>query len=646
MQEENKKSVDDLHDKLYSRTADIDIDPNERTPLSEDTSRPRVGWQDTESPEQLAPRPNLYTMSTSSRKTMSVPVKFFLSSLAFFCVALLVAVFFFFTGGNSISPQNIDLTVVMPSVIDGGKTSSVQIVITNRNQADLELADLIITYPNSTRDPAHPGESLMHERQSIGTIAPGQTVQRTAQAVFYGQEGQQQKIAVQLQYNIEGSNAIFERDADVTFTVGSSPVSISVSSPSEAISDQQFAMDIAVQSNAPEAINDVAIQGQYPFGFTVANTSPTASAGGTLWRLGTLAPGERKVIRLVGSLNGQDGDSRVFYFLAGSNVEETDTRIKVPFLSVPQTLVVHRAFITGQIAVAGQTGKTITVPAGSEVQGTVTWANNLPMSVSDVSLKLSFSGPVVDMDSISAQTGFYQSSDGSILWSKDKEGSLGEVAPGQTGTLPFSFSTKAPGAGGTLYSNGSVTLNLTIEGTRQGQTNVPEHISSAASTQVRLSSVASLASQALHFSGPFSNTGPMPPIAGQTTTYTVLWTVSNSSNTIANAAVSATLPSYVNFITAAPGSGITYDTKSRTVTWSLGDVKAGTGFGSAARSGAFQVSLSPSTSQRGQSPALTGTATLTGQDRFTQAQVNATAGGPTTQLQNDGNYNSSMGSVQ
>lgn len=174
---------------------------------------------------------------------------------------------------------------------------------------------------------------------------------------------------------------------------------------------------------------------------------------------------------------------------------------------------------------------------------------------------------------------------------------------------------------------------------------MPETVSSAASTEVQVSSVARLTAQALHFSGAFANTGPMPPVPGQKTTYTVEWGATNTSNTIANAIVSATLPTYVTFVSAGAGSGITYDTKSRTVTWTMGDVEAGAGFTKPSRTAAFQVSLLPSSSQSGQSPALTGPATLSAQDRFAQVQVTATADAPTTQLSNDAGYSANMGVV-
>lgn len=638
-----KDSVEGLKDKLYSRTDDVSGDPNDRTPLSERHSDIPVGWN--EPPMPPVPPPQTLQNMASPKKGWSLASKFFLVSIFFFIVAAGGAGYIFFYGNTGISPQNIDIQVVMPSVIDGGKASGIQVLIHNRNQANLKLANLVINYPDGTRSTVDPEQALKHEKQTIGSISAGQTVQRTAQAIFYGQEGQTQDVSVQLEYSIEGSNAVFEKNANASFTVGSSPVSISISAPAEAISNQQFSFDVTVQSNSLGPVQDVVIQARYPFGFTVGKTSPEAQVGGTLWRLGEMKPGDSKVLHITGTLDGQDGDTRVFYFLAGSDSDETNTTVKVPFLSVPATLVVHRPFITAQLAVNGKTGRTISIPSTGSIEGAVSWTNNLPDPISDVEITLSLAGPTLDTDSVGASTGFYQSSDTTIVWSKDQNQQLALVPPGGTGTFPFHFSTKAPGAGGTLYSNPAITLNVAIKGVRQGQTDVPEHVVSAASSQVYVSSITALTAVASHFTGPFSNTGPMPPTPGQPTTYTITWTVTNTSNTIANGVVSATLPTYVTYLAAPQGSGISYDPGSRTVTWTLGDVKAGTGFTNPARTASFQVSLLPSASQRGTSPSLTGAASFMGQDRFAQVQVNATAAGPTTALGSEQGYTPAMGII-
>jgi hypothetical protein len=135
----------------------------------------------------------------------------------------------------------------------------------------------------------------------------------------------------------------------------------------------------------------------------------------------------------------------------------------------------------------------------------------------------------------------------------------------------------------------------------------------------------------------------MPPRAETATTYTVVWTVKNSSNAVGNGTVTATLPTtYVKFLSAQSGSGITYNEGSRTVTWVLGDIKAGAGYNLASRTGAFQVEFTPSASQIGQAPALTSAPALSGQDRFAGVNLSAEGEPATTKLVGDSSFESGM----
>ncbi|MEK7612961.1 MAG: hypothetical protein AAB449_02335 [Patescibacteria group bacterium] len=638
-----KSTVDKLKRRLYTRQKDESINTDVRSPLSQSRDDAPVAWAPVEEralPDEVAP---LRPTGVPEKKKLSFAGKFLIGSAFFFVWAAAIAGYVFFGGGNLISPQNIDIELVAPSLIDGGKEATFQVIIHNKNTAPLEVADLLITYPEGTRDPSNPTKALLHDRQTIGTVGQGEQIKRTLSGIFFGQEGTEQKVQVTLQYTLKGSNAVFEKDAEASFLVGSSPVSLSIDAPSEAIAGEQFSIDVVVQSNATEPVANVVVQGQYPFGFSVIRSQPQAAPGGALWRLGTMAPGVSQTIHLTGAIEGQDGDERVFRFLVGSNADQTDSRVKVPFLTVPVTLTVHRPFISGSIAVDGKTGKTVSITPGMSVQGTVTWQNNLADAVSDVQLALALDGPMLDKGSVQVANGFYQSSNSTIIWTKDQDPSLASVAPGGTATLQFSFATYPPGTGGTIYANPTIDLNLTINGVRVGEGNVPQQISSAASMAVSLASALSLEARGLHFSGAFSNSGPMPPKAENETTYTVLWTVKNSSNTVANAKVSTVLPPYVNFVKGE--SGVTYDAGSRTVVWTMGDLKAGVGYNLPVRTASFQVALTPSLSQVNQSPALTGNALFTGQDRFAQVQVQTSAEAPTTALSGESGFESGMGVV-
>ena len=60
---------------------------------------------------------------------------------------------------------------------------------------------------------------------------------------------------------------------------------------------------------------------------------------------------------------------------------------------------------------------------------------------------------------------------------------------------------------------------------------------------------------ALYNSGAFQNTGPLPPTPGQSTTYTISWSLVNSLNDVSGAEVRGKLPIYVEYVgTKSPNS--------------------------------------------------------------------------------------------
>lgn len=643
MAREEESGVDRLKKRLYTRVQKVK-NLADRSPLSKSDIEAPTTWADIHPPPSADPKdinpfqappptltPEVMTpvAPLHQKKSMTFATKFFIGSFVFFVAAIGASAALFFGGVNTTSPQNIDIQVITPSLVDGGKEATVEILITNRNTTPLELADLVIDYPDGARSVADPTQTLTHERISIGTIKSGEQLKRTVSALFYGSEGTSEVLAARLEYSISGSNSVFEKQGEANFTIGSSPVSLSIDSPAHATAGDQFSLDVTVRSNASTAVDNVAVEAQYPFGFSVAGANPQGTGNNTMWRLGTLQPGASKTIHITGSIDAADGDERVFRFLVGSNSDQSDPHVRVPFLTVPQTLTVEKPYITGTLSVEGKTGSTVAVAAGKTLQGTINWSNNLSDSVSDLELSLAFDGPALDKNSINSQNGFYQSNNSTLVWTSSNDGSLASVPPGGTGSFLFSFATLPPGAGNTLITNPTITLTLQVKASRQGDTSGGA-ISSAATMKVVLASQLSITAQSFRNSGGFSNTGPVPPRAETESTYTITWSVKNSANTVANGVAQTILPPYMRFVSGQGGSGITYDEGSRTVRWALDDIKPGIGYTSPARSASFQVAITPSTSQVGSVPSLTGTTLFSGLDRFAQVSIEASAAGPTT----------------
>ena len=123
------------------------------------------------------------------------------------------------------------------------------------------------------------------------------------------------------------------------------------------------------------------------------------------------------------------------------------------------------------------------------------------------------------------------------------------------------------------------------------------------------------------------NTGPMPPRVDTPTTYTAVFSVTNNSNLVRGAKLTTTLPSYVQYLNQVAPSierrNVTFDPTSRSLTWNIGDLEAGPGYGNRPPKELFvQLELTPSATQLGNSVDMTGEISLTRTDSFTDTSLN------------------------
>ena len=339
---------------------------------------------------------------------------------------------------------------------------------------------------------------------------------------------------------------------------------------------------------------------------------------------------------MSGTLVGQENEQQSFNFTIGTAKTANDTTLAVTYMTQDAEVTIAAPFISTTLSVNGNALTNNTITPGSSESVTVSYTNTLSTSVQNAEVDVAISGSAVDYNSIKTSSGFYRSTDHTIVFSRDTDPSLANLAPGASGTGVFTFSTLAPGS---APPSSAVTFTVTASGTNSGQTNTQEQTTSTTET-VNVATTVALSASAVHSSGSFSNSGPIPPQAGQATTYTIVLNARNEGSAIAGGTVSTILPSYVSY-TGIANSGFSYDSGSRVVTWNIGDMAQNTN-----TQGSFQVSLTPSTSQKGSVPALTGQVSFSGYDRFAGVQISATADPATTETTQDPGYTSSNATVQ
>ncbi|MEY4747699.1 MAG: hypothetical protein RLZZ416_748 [Candidatus Parcubacteria bacterium] len=592
-------------------------------------------------------------------------------SIVFFIIAIGFFTYYFGFGPGSIpaAPGNIDISIAGPPQIEGGIPTELQIVVANRNKVPLELAELVITYPKGTRSPTDFSTDLPNQRISLGTIEAGGTRQGTVSAVFAGETGEHADVGVELEYRIAGSSAVFAASSGYSIVFSSSPISIAVTGNHETISGQPVQFTIFVASNANAPVRDVVLSVDYPFGFkfSSANPAPKISNGSSnsTWELGDFPPGLKKTITLQGSLTGGQGDDRVFRFSVGTRSNATSTTVARSLATNAFNVAISKPFLGLSVSVNGASGPGIVLSPGDNVPVVIGWQNNLSTAITDAVIVARLSGLQIDGTTVHTTDGFYRSTDNTMLWDKTTtRGALADLAAGSRGVVGFSFQVPK---GDVLKDivNPRLSISINAAGHRVSETGVPENLQSTTEQKVAIASDLTLTAQGLYYSNPFGSVGPMPPKAGSETTYAVVFTVTNTTNKITQAKVTAHLPPYVRWTGVySPSSEKIYidgklylQGQSQTpppgdpcqgtsdICWSIGDIEPGVGLnGSAPRQAAIAIGVTPSTSQIGQEPPLMQTIQLSATDN-SGTQILKSVKDVTTNIAGDSGFSSANATV-
>ncbi|MDP3957857.1 MAG: hypothetical protein Q8Q36_00120 [bacterium] len=562
--------------------------------------------------------------------------KFFLGSIAFFVISVAFALFMFYGGGNVVSNEKIGLSILGPAFTEGGNPFELQFDVKNGNREQIEYADLIIEYPKGATLAGD--RDTVRQRKFLGEIGAGRSVSERATIVLFGEEGSERTVKATLEYRVQGSNAIFVKEASYLVQVKSSPLLLSAESQKEANSNQPFELSVETLANAEKVVENILLKVEYPSGFVFSSASPAPTYGNNVWRFGDLAKGARKKVSIKGTISGEDGEERSFRIYAGSASARDPGEIGVVYNSLLQTVAIKRPFLETELLLNGEAAREYVVGSDATLEGSIEWTNNLPNRVQDAEIYVKFVGDVLDESSVSATGAFYNSGDNTLSWNKDTTFSLGEVEGGANGTFSFSFKLLPLFSGNRLlFRNPELALEVGVRGRRLSEEGVPEDIAAVERKVIRVNSSVQLSSRALYRSGPFANTGPLPPRADKETTYAVTWTAVNSANDLSKAVVRTKLPSYVRFMsrTSPEGEDVAYIQETREVVWNLGRLEQGTGIESASRQVSFQIGLTPSLSQVGTSPSLTGEIVFEGEDAFTRGGIVFSRSALTTRLLGD-----------
>ena len=626
----NNNELEKLKRRLYKKEEAFK-EREFRSPLSPQKDEAKTYWEEPfeegESPLILPEKSKF-----SFRKKLIIAL-----SIVVFLAALGAVLYVLLGGTNVVSSKNIEIDLVGPVSIKGGEAGNWQVIITNKNKINLELADLIIEYPEGSRpiSGSFGGTNNFSERRSLGEIKAGETRSEQIAAYLFGERDTDKTFRFTLEYRPAGSNAILAATEEGTVRLLQSPLEISLVFPKEANAGEEVFLEADITSNAQTLIKDVSFKMEYPAGFMYLDSDLKPTVGDNIWRLGDLKPNMKRTIKIKGILQGQD--LMELSFRASSGPVDQNGEV-IAYGYATQSIILKKPFLNLSVEVNGKTEEQTIASSGEELNIVINWQNTLPTKISNATIEVKINGSAADQRTISVSNGFYRSFDKTLVWNQSSSPDLSSIDPLGTGKAIFKFSILNPLTNDIIkQSNPAVSLDVVMRAERiteeQGKVEITNHLTK----DIKIATLLQLSRWALYYSGPFKNSGPLPPKVGRETTYTVTWSLKNTANNVSGAVVSAFLPSYVRWLGKfqPEDADVSYNQTTGEIIWRAGSVSAGTGILSPAKELAFQISFLPNAAQVGSQPTLVSEVTLSGKDDFTGAYLRDLKYALTTYLDSD-----------
>lgn len=625
----NPHHIDDLKYRIYSKS--YKAGPRKRRGLHNIPHNVSDKWKEEDVQKIIKKKPTKSLLASSMFK------KVFIGAIIFFILSVGFGAYMFFGESNTVSANNIEISILGNAFVNGGEDLPLQVQILNRNNVDLQYVDLRVEYQKG----AGQGENMFRQRIGLGTISAGSLTKEIVDVVVFGQQGSTRDINFSLEYRVPGSNAIFVKDKLYTINISSAPVNLAVSGPSTSGTNQNISFTVKTGLNTSNAVKNMMIRVDYPRGFEFRSASPSPAFGDNIWTLGDLNPGVEREIKIEGVIIAQPGEQRAFNVFVGQQIDVNERQMGVQFNSQSYVVAIQRPLLDTRMAISGDSSAEVFVRPNSSVGVQIQWQNSTNQKINDIEIVADVQGSVVNHSSIQT-SGFYEATTRKIIWNRQNYPAFASTNPGQSGTLSLSFQTLAPSSGD------EVIVSLSIRARDPSNINQFVDIKNFDRKIVKFSTNLQMTGHALHRSGVFTNTGPLPPTPGQATTYTISLSMVNTLNDVSGAEVRGRLPIYVDYtgLSSPSNESFVFNQTTKEFVWRPGTIRKSTGIDLPAREVQFQVRFNPSTTHIGKMMPLVELITFKGVDTNNGAQISGNFPSITTEIRNDLNYNKDNDKVQ
>src|SRR3989338_2361566 len=503
---------------------------------------------------------------------------------------------------------------VAPHEVISGASSTLVIEYENRTKETLRNPKLDLAFPKHflLQSVSVNGSNVDTHNISLSDIPVGGTGTIHIQGVMFGDVHGTQTFESTLTFKHGTKQEITDRKiATYTFSPAHSTLELGLSLPDRAIASQTMSGTITYKNTGSINMRSVRIKPEWPNGFTFIDASTQIQNGAFV--LSNIRAGSSGEIHFTGKF-GNVTENPTFTFHP-SFVFDKDAYKQ-------ETLVASIPILPAQIQLSHSVESNILTP-GTNAVFRVHYKNIGNETLSHVKISLTSKDPFLTKHESFA-------SEINTL----KQGEEGDV------TFTISVRSSVDAALLTSYENLRVRTNTIsryeVAGSGDPTQNkvVGDELSTPLTTQLNFESFARYTSPG----GDQIGRGPLPPRVGQKTSYWIFWNIDDTTNPIENAHFEGTLPEHVTFTghkTSSEDNSVIFDPQTRKITLDVMRVPSTLNPETQVFSVAFEVALTPSSTQIGSPATLLKNIHFSGKDRFTGGILNESKPDITTNLPND-----------
>jgi hypothetical protein len=554
------------------------------------------------------------------RLNLIFPIIIFLASVIF--------VSFWHWERNTFSKADIKLEIIGPKEASLLEEVEYLVRLKNDSQFALDNPQLIFIAPENSIKDGKIFETQVIEGEELGiAIYPGQEKVFSFKIQLLGKEGEAKITKVNFSYQPRNLKARYQSETSFTTILKSSQITFDFDLSPRIPAGQDFTFKINYFSNLEFPISDLRSQIEYPSGFTFISANPK-SLDNNEWIIPVLNKSQGGRIEIKGKISGEIGEAKIFKARLGMLKDGKFILLKEisKGIEIMKPLIYLRQEINGN-------PEYVAIP-GDWLHYEIYFKNIGDSDLNNLTLFVKLEGEAFDLSTIKSELGIFHPSDNTIVFEGKNVPKLQYLLPMEEGKVDFWVKLKE--------NLGNIKDPVFVSKVFLGE--IKQEFLTKISTKLEI------VQKGYYFDEIFGNSGPLPPTVGQKTTYTILWQVKNYYSDVKDVKVRAKLPQGIELtgkiFPEEEKAKFAFDSNSREIVWSVGDVERGSGVLKLGKTIAFQISFLPDESMKGKTPEIISEASIEGFDSWTGSRVENKTSALTTALPDDRNIKEEMKTVK